>query len=200
MSLVRYAGALWLGAMLTACGRADAGPPESGVSAGVVDSTMSRAEALRRFRQNLPTTDRLESGAGSRDQLVESFVRALAASDTAALAQLAVTRSEFGYLYYPTSPQGFPPYDVEPGLMWFLLFERSDLGIRRALRSYGGQPMQLLGYDCGDRASNEGENTIWGPCIVRWRDGKNQVRSERLFSQIIGRDGQFKFLSYANKL
>jgi hypothetical protein len=166
----------------------------------VIDSVIPPEEALRRFRTNLSPVDDLEGGRGSRDSLVAAYLEALGARDTATLAAMAVSRAEFGYLYYPTTPQGRPPYSLAPELMWFLLVQRSDRGLRKALELYGGQHLTLLGYDCGQGESVEGENTVWGPCVVRFRRAEGDTVSQRLFSQIIRRGGRYKFLSYANKL
>lgn len=65
---------------------------------------------------------------------------------------------------------------------------------------YGGRWLRLLSYDCGQEASREGDNTIWGPCVLRCRSERGDTLRLRLFSQIIERDGRYKFLSYANKL
>jgi hypothetical protein len=173
---------------------------ESGTARGVVDSALPREEMLRRFREGLPRADSLVGGAGSRDELVAAFMRALAASDTAALVGMAVNRSEFAYLYYPTTPQAKPPYDLEPELMWFLLVQQRDRGLTRALQLYGGTPVSLLDYDCGERASHEGENVVYGPCTVRWRGEGGDTLSVRLFNQILERGGRFKFLNYGNRL
>jgi hypothetical protein len=193
---------MWLGAALLAalgCGspEARADLPESG---RVVDSLLPREEALRRFRQDVEPVDSLTGGAASRDQLVAAYVRALAAADTATIARLAVSRAEFAYLYYPTAVEAAPPYDLEPGLMWFTLFERSNEGARKALTRYGGRPMALLDYDCGAERHREGQNLIHGPCAVRWRTPAGDTVAVRLFSRILERDGRFKFLSYANRL
>ena len=170
-------------------------------SAGrVVDSALPREEALRRFREKLPVVDSLADGRRSRDELVAAFVRALAAADTAALTRLAVTRAEFAWLYYPTTPIGKPPYDMEPGLMWFLHAERSDRGLTKALQLYGGKPMSLVDYDCGAQASHEGDNIVYGPCTVRWRTSGGDTLAVRLFNQVLERGGRFKILSYGNRL
>lgn len=182
-----------------ACGSPDARADHL-VSGRVVDSILPREEALRRFREGLPRADSLAGGAESRDGLVAAFLRALSAADTGALNDLAISRSEFGYLYYPTASEGLPPYDLEPGLMWFMLFEKSNQGIRKALQLYGGSPLPLVDYDCGQSQAKEGENTVYGPCIVRWRGKTGDTVSARLFSKILGRDGRFKFLSYGNRL
>lgn len=138
-----------------ACDRPEAQatrPPGS-----VVDSTVPRAEMLRRFQAELAPVPALEPSRESRDALVEDYVKALAARDTAALAAMAVTPAEFGYLYYPTTPQGLPPYSLDPGLMWSLLVQRSNRGVKRALTLYGGEKLTLLGYDCGTGSSTEGQ-------------------------------------------
>jgi hypothetical protein len=166
----------------------------------VVDSAISRVEALRRFRTNLAPVGALKGGRRSRDSLVAAYLKALGTRDTAALAAMAISRAEFGYLYYPTTPQGRPPYDLAPELMWSLLSLRSERGIRKALEIYGGQDLTLLGYECDPGESVEGQNTVWGPCQVRFRRTEGDTVSRRLFSQIIARGGHFKFLSYANKL
>ena len=166
----------------------------------VVDSALPRNEALRRFREKVPPVDSLAGGAKSRDELVAAYLRALAATDTAALVRLAVTQSEFAWLYYPTTPLGKPPYDLEPGLMWFLHTQRSDRGLSKALQLYGGRPMSLVKYDCGLEASHEGENHVYGPCTVRWRTAEGDTLAVRLFNQILERDKRFKFLSYGNRM
>lgn len=187
-----------LGSLTLACDRTGT-PPESG-AARVVDSILPREEVLRRFQRNLSPVARLESSYGSRDSLLAAFVEALGDRDTAALATMAVSRTEFAYLYYPSTPQSLPPYDLDPGLMWDLLHQRSERGIQRALAAYGGQPLRLLGHDCGKESSREGENTIAGPCNLRLRDQRGKPVSVRLLSQIMERGGRFKVLNYANKL
>lgn len=171
-----------------------------GSRAGVVDSVLTRDEVLRRFREGLAPVGELENGQKNRDQLVAAFVAALGSSDTMALRSMAITRAEFAFLYYPTTPQGRPPYDLEPGLMWHLLVQRSDRGLRRALRAYGGRRFRLVRYNCGKEQSREGDNTISGPCVIRVRDPEGSIVSLGLISQIIERDGRYKFISYANKL
>jgi hypothetical protein len=181
-----------------ACDRPDA--QAKAAPRRVIDSVIPREEALRRFRTNLEPVEALEGGRGSRDSLVAAYVEALGARDTAALAAMAISRAEFGYLYYPTTPQSRPPYNLAPELMWFLLEQRSNGGLRKALQVYGGQGLTLLDYDCGSGESVEGENTVWGPCQVRFRRAEGDTVSRRLISQIIRRGGRYKFLSYANKL
>jgi len=191
---------LWLvlAAGLTGCGNSDARAQPR--AERVVDSVLPREEALRRFREGLGPVASLAGSAPSLDSLVARFVRAVSASDTAALAGLAVTRAEFAYLYYPTAAQGRPPYDLEPGLMWFMLFEHSNQGVNRALRVQGGRPMVPAGYDCGSGPQREGKNVLHGPCVVRWTDERGDTLAERLVGRVLERNGRFKVLSYANEL
>lgn len=169
-------------------------------SARVVDSIIPREEAVRRFRAGLPPVDSLVGGERTRDALVKVFIHALGEADTAALAGLTVSRAEFAYLYYPTAAEGKPPYDLEPGLMWFMLSQRSNSGVRKALQRYGGSGMTLVDYDCGKGEVREGENTLVGPCTVRWTNGLGDTVAARLFSKILERGGRSKFLSYAGDL
>ena len=46
----------------------------------------------------------------------------------------------------------------------------------------------------------EGENTLWGPCLIHTTQRGGDTLSQRLFGPIVSRGGQYKFLSYSNKL
>ena len=185
--------------LIAACGGPSAAATAAAHKPTHVDSIIPREEALRRFQASAHRVDSLSGGASSRDDLVRTFLRALAHSDTATLRGLAIDRNEFAFLYYPTAPQGLPPYDLAPELFWFTLESGTDKGLSRALESRGGRPLEFQAYRCDSIPSHEGENTVWGPCSVRYRrDGK--VADERLFGLIMERDGRFKFVSYANRL
>jgi hypothetical protein len=164
-----------------------------------VDSSISPAVELARFREGLTQPRELASGANSRDGLVGAFVRALAKRDTGALADLLLTRAEFAYLYYPTNPQAQPPYNLSPGLMWFMLEGHSRRGVTQLLAQRAGQELHFAGYTC-QRSLRQGENTVWTGCTVRRRASDGQTMIETLFGPIVERDGRFKFASYANKL
>lgn len=160
---------------------------------------MPREVEVARFRAGLEPPPDLSGGAPSRDALVRRYVQALEQSDTAALAALVITRAEFAYLYYPTNPQGRPPYDLSPGLMWFMTQESSNKGLRRALDERGGRKLGYIGYSCDANPSREGENVVWGPCIVRRHTATGTIE-ERLFGLILQRHDRFKFVTLANKL
>lgn len=166
----------------------------------VIDSVVPREEALRRFRDGLAEVESLSGGAASREALVAMFVRALESRDTATLRSLVLTRAEFGWLYYPTSPMGLPPYDLPPELMWFQLDGRSRQGIATALEARGGRRLGYLGYQCPSPPATEGENRVWGPCTVRRLQAPGDTVDERLFGPIVERGGRYKFVSFANRL
>jgi hypothetical protein len=184
---------------LAACHRE---PPDRAATAAPthVDSIVPQAVALARFRAGIDSIDALEGGSSSRDALVRRFVRALERRDTADLRAMALTRQEFAWVYYPTNPQGLPPYDLEPGLMWFMLEENSHKGLAHALEERGGRPHGFAGYACDPQASREGANTVWGPCVLRRVQVPGDTTEERLFGLILERGGEFKFVSYANRL
>jgi hypothetical protein len=193
LSAVAAAGVL---ACQASAARESAGPS----SATHVDSVVPRDEALRRFRAGLTPVESLAGAKASKEELLAASVHALEARDTAALERLTVTRAEFAWLYYPATPQGLPPYDVEPGLMWFLQRSRSDRAARRAVQVYGGERREVVGYDCGSSGRQEGANTLWGPCSVRLRLPAGDAATVRLVGQILERGGRFKILSYSNTL
>ena len=165
-----------------------------------MDSVVPRAVALERFRAGLDSLDTLAGGAPSRDALVRRFALALEGRDTAALRTMALTRQEFAWIYYPANPQGLPPYDLGPDLMWFMLVENSRKGLAHALEERGGRQLGFVGYSCDPRPSRERANTAWGPCVIRRVQAPGDTTAERLFGLIIERGGRFKFVSFANRL
>jgi hypothetical protein len=196
MTLARLVCCSGLAALVASCGGAEAKP----AIAGVVDSAVSRDSAIVRFQRSLPRVTSFEGGARGRDQLVHEFVVALKKRDTAGLHSLVLDRSEFGWLYYPTNPEGKPPYSLTPQLMWFMLEGHNDQGYRKLLQKRAGKPLHVLGYRCDGELSDQGENTVWGPCVVLRKTEIGDTIAERLFGQIVERGGRYKFLSYANKL
>jgi hypothetical protein len=177
--------------------KSDAAPQPEAVK-HVVDSVIPMAEALDRFRADLPEPEGLTGGTDTRDALVAGVIRALQASDTLAFEKLAVDRGEWAWLYYPTDVLSRPPYELPPGLAWFQLQETNRKGVLRALRELGGHRIDYRGYECDPEPKVEGENRIWAGCRVTLsRDGGDPL-TLRLFGAILERDGRFAVLSYDN--
>ncbi|HEX5575455.1 MAG TPA: hypothetical protein VFX42_06235 [Gemmatimonadales bacterium] len=198
-------------ALLCACHRSPSRPASSSASAAPsslaaqshpthVDSFVPRELALERFRKGGTRVVELAHAEKSRDALVRAFVHALERRDTAEFRRLIVSRDEFAWLFYPTSAQGLPPYSLNPDLMWFMMVEQGNQGLRRALNRLGGKHLAYVGYRCEGAALKEGENMLWGPCLVRLEEAPGDTAEARLFGPILQRDGRFKFLSYSNKL
>ena len=165
-----------------------------------VDSAVPREVALARFQQASQRATALVGGAPSRDALVRAFVRALETKDTASLRRLVISRGEFAYLYYPTSAQGLPPYSLSPDLYWFMTVQQSNRGVYHLVTELGGKHLPYAGYHCQGDSTVEGENTLWGPCLIYTLQHGGDTLSQRLFGPIVARGGQYKFLSYSNKL
>lgn len=178
--------------------RADRAAPAPTV--GVVDSALPIDTLLARFRATTPDTPTtLVGGAGSPRDLAATFLRAIAAQDTATVRRLVLSRAEFAWLYYPHTRFTRPPYELGPELLWLQVGAASEKGIVRVLRRYGGAPLRLDALACADTAA-EGPNTILGGCRVTFSLPDSGARSLRLFGSVIARDGRFKFVSYANEL
>jgi hypothetical protein len=191
-SLAALAFVLLTAACGSAADRPKAGPAQ-------VDSVVPREVALARFREGIPELDTLVQGAASRDELVQRWVAAIETKDTAELARLLLTRAEFAWVYYPTTPQGLPPYDLSPALMWYLNEGNGAKGLKRLLEDRGGKPMGVVGYRCDEKVSREGENAIYGPCLVRRLQAPGDTVEERLFGLVLERRGRWKFVNYAMK-
>ena len=164
-----------------------------------VDSVVAWDVALARFREGLTEPTGLSGGAASRDALIRAFVTGLERADTAGLAGLMLDRAEFAYFYYPTVPEAHPPYDLSPSLMWFMIQAASRKGLLRALGDLGGASLGFAGYACEGTVSRQGDNAVWGSCLLHRVQAPGDTVTERLFGPIVERDGRYKFVSLANK-
>jgi hypothetical protein len=183
----------------TACTDGEASgtrPPPGGV---VIDSALPIEEALQRFREGRAEPAGLRGGAADRESLVRALVAALERRDTAGLRALALDAEEFAWLYYPSSPMSRPPYQLAPDLMWMQLQGQSEKGASLLLSDRAGGPLGYVGHRCESERA-EGENRIFGHCVLRRVSAQGDTVEERLFGLIVARGGVYKFVSYANKL
>jgi hypothetical protein len=200
-------------AVLTACaGDADSSPAPAASAAetpaaeprpgAVVDSAIPMPEALRRFQAAIeePAPERLQGGATTLEELFRRLVAAYAARDAAALDRLAVTRAEFGYLYYPESPYSEPPYELAPDFVWFLVEERGVRAVSRATERLAEKGPTMTSYSCPGAVKDEGTNRLWGPCFVRVRFADGSEDELRLANAIMEREGRFKLVGFDNGL
>jgi hypothetical protein len=196
--MTRRFAVLALAAVLGAGGACGPGEQPGGRET-VVDSAVSIDTLLARFRHGLDHPAELTGGAGSLDALLRAFAAAVERRDSSAFAALAITRAEFAWLYYPFIPEAAPPYELEPGMMWFMIETNSGRGLRALLAERGGRPLGLIDHTCeGERRFDE--LTLWGPCTVRRLQAPGDTVAEVLFGPVVSRHGRFKFVSYANKL
>lgn len=163
-------------------------------------SDSARQAELAAFRAGLTPVRNLEGGEPSREALVRRFVAALGAQDTAALRRLQLSRAEFAWLYYPTTPQALPPYDLDSGTLWFTLQAQGSKGLANALGRLGGKAIQFVAERCEGSASREGENTVYGPCLVRIVTPPSDTSEGRLFGLVLERGGRWKFVTLSNEL
>jgi hypothetical protein len=190
---------LLLAALVMASGCGDREVRAESGRATVVDSAVPIEVALERFRRNVPRPGGLTGGMASREELVRRFIGALEASDTTALRGMLLQKDEFAWLYYPTTVFFRPPYELPPALLWFQMSGQSEKGASLLLSDRAGAPLGYLGHDCATER-REGENTIYGHCVLRRVTAPGDTVRDRLFGLIVERDGVYKFVSYANKL
>lgn len=173
----------------------------AGARAGIVDSARTPDEDRRRFEAMIgPRPSRLAGGAESRDALVDAFLAALAAADTARLQQLALTAAEFGYLVYPHSAYARPPYRQPPELVWLQLSQDGAKGLARLLRPDVGPSLRTAGHECRSPAVVDGPTRYWRDCRVRVVRASGDTVDARLFGVIIEAGGHYKFVNYHTDL
>lgn len=168
----------------------------------VVDSIFTTDEELRRFRVAIggDSVTAFAGGNPSREALVRRFVDAVAANDTATLKAMVVHAREFADLYYLDSPFSRSPYRQSPSLAWRLIQDPSLSGLSKLLARRGGRPMTYVSHACDPKISREGRTTRYAGCIVTVREEGGKPITRRYFGSIVERGGQFKFLSYTNKI
>jgi hypothetical protein len=150
-------------------------------------------EALASFRAGLPVVAELRGGENSREALVRRFIRAVQRTDTSDVRLMLMTRAEFAYLYYPTSPFA----TRQPaGLWWFLGMENSRTGITRVFARLGGRPLHYVAHRCPP-ATVDGPSRTHDRCEVTV-DVSGDTLTARLFGSIIERDGSYKFMGYGS--
>lgn len=173
---------------------------EAPPSTRVVDSIFPIEEEIRRFREGLPEVTALTGGAPSRHALVERFVEVVESGDLQPLTDLMLTRSEFGYLYYPHTIYTAPPYELPPSLLWFQMENLSSRGLTRLSQRLAGNPLHVTGYTCDEPPLVQEENTIWDECRLSMAPPDAEPYDIRLFGSIVERNGVFKFVSYSSEL
>jgi hypothetical protein len=166
----------------------------------VVDSALSVEEELRRFRAAIggQPVRRLAHASASIEALVARFARALVQNDTGEFRRMGVSAREYADLVYPESPHTHPPYRQSVSFSWFQVQSASVVGLSRMLERRGGRPLHVSGHVCTRRPEQQGSNRLWTRCLVRVRQTDGSETEERLFGALLERDGQFKFLSFAN--
>lgn len=187
-----------------ACIESDA-PPErapEGASAKVtVDSALSTAERLARFRATVADhPDTLRRASRSLEDLANRWATAVEKRDTAALNAMVMDRAEFAWLFYPTTRLAHPPYEMPPALLWEQVLANSDDGAKKLLDRFGGRALVVRSVRCPAPADTEGTNLVRQGCLVRLRSAADTIPEDRFFGTVIERDGRWKLLGYSNKL
>ena len=185
-----------------ACGDSSVGKNRRTTPAtrGEGGSPVSLDSALKLFRRDLEPVTELQDSERSIADVVARLATAVERSDTTALRALVMSRREFAWLYYPTSPFTRAPTKQEPTLAWFLHLQASEKGATRLFNAYGGRSLRLAGHECMAPPRLEGNNRLWFDCVQLLTEEQGDTTVTRLFGGIIERDGRFKILSYSNDL
>lgn len=179
---------LLLAVVSAGCGDAAQAP-----SSPRTEGRASLEQALSDFRRGLPTPTELSGGERGREALVRRFLAAVERQDTNDVRGMLMTRAEFAYLYYPTSPFAVRQ---QAGLWWFLNMENSRVGITRTFSRLGGKPLRYVSHHCRPPAT-DGANLTHDYCRVTFAV-RGDTSTVRLFGSILERDGRYKFMGFGN--
>jgi hypothetical protein len=166
-------------------------------SEATVDRSVPMSEMIERFNAGEPVVKELTGGMDSRDALIAELVQAIKRADTGTLSQLAVSRAEWGQLYFPTSRYATAPYELPPEIAYMLSASASEKGLSRLLQRLGGRDLAFQGYRCAESAV-EDRNRYWSECTLQYELPGEERLEHRLFQALIERDGKYKILSFAN--
>lgn len=161
------------------------------------DTGSIRAE-LRRYQAALPVhPTALDGHFTSPDDVARALLGSLAASDTAALLALALSRAEYAYLVYPESRLVRAPYRQPVDVAWSLHAAPHAKGLTRLLQRLGGRSLTFRNMTCHPEQVAEGRNRYWTGCQLRFTvDG--ELVEARLFTALVSRDGRLNVASYDN--
>jgi hypothetical protein len=124
-------------------------------------------------------------------------VRGVERADTAALRPLALTVSEFAWLYYLDSPMAQKPYELDPDVMWMQISSQSQKGFVRALNVYGGKSFGAWTSTC-DAPRPVGALRLH-ECTITLR-AQGVAAPAALKLSAVERDGRFKLVGFGTNL
>lgn len=190
--VVAWGAALAAGA---ACGAGDApaAPPRSTQAVQAADPQYAPAALIARFRARVPDHPTAFGGAtaATPESLGTRYVRALEHRDSAAIAPMALSASEFAWLYYLDAPLARPPYELDPDVMWTQITAQSGRGLARALQRYGGRPFGLTAVTCAPEARSG---------ALRLHRCVAHAAGDSLAMGMVERGGRVKFVGFGNQL
>ena len=70
--------------------------------------------------------------------------------------------------------------------------EQSNRGVHHLVDELGGKHLPYAGYRCQGDSTVEGENTLWGPCLIHTIQRGGDTLSQRLFGPIVARGGSLQ--------
>ncbi len=135
-------------------------------------------------------------GESSVEALGRGVVRALLQADTAALADLRVTRNEHDRLLWPEFPasQQEPPVPVD--WAWENLEMRNGGAVFELLHRYSGGEVEFESAECRGATQSFETFVIHDDCYVLLRDAGGKRLRDQPFRSVVVRDGIHKVIRY----
>jgi hypothetical protein len=172
--------------------------PNNRPSATATDSQYMPSVMIAKFREKVPEHPTTFGGGATTgiDSLLAHYVRGIERADTAAIRPLALTVSEFAWLYYLDSPMAQKPYELDPDVMWIQISSQSQKGFLRALDAYGGKSFGVWTRAC-DAPKAAGALRLHECAIGFHRSGDAPAT---LKLSVVERDGRFKLVGFGTSL
>lgn len=143
-----------------------------------------------------PSRQMLEDGAGSVDELLRIFLKALEERDHVKLRDLALSGREFEAIVWPQIDSSRPERNLTADFVWQQYEMRSLVGLRRALESFGSRSWTL------EEVTFTAPVRVYptfvlhdDPVLALISDGER--RRVMLFGAVIEHEGTFKIYGYS---
>jgi hypothetical protein len=139
---------------------------------------------------------RLAAAQPSAELLGREVLGALRQRNESRLRELAVDGEEFRRHVWPGLPAARPERNVPVDYVWGDLRQKSELGLRRTVQTYGGQHFELRSVKFAGPSTDYGSYRIHRETVLVAVDAAGRESELRLLGSMLELNGQWKVYSY----
>jgi hypothetical protein len=134
---------------------------------------------------------RLEGGYRSMNSLVEHYLEAVEAGDTARMNAMRVTEYEHNELLWPSFPASRPEFNMPIDFAWQNLDRHSRRDAARVAHDYAGEDLTLLNISCHEGVTEYETFRVHGNCWLMLEEYPAEVK---MLGSIVEMGGRFKLI------